>query len=121
MPLIMQFWNIYRSRAIGHWLQSNGIKVIPNLRFGDERTVGAACYGIARQTAIAIGSHGTLKHRNDREIFASGLKSVVKKIDPKVIVVYGSAPAGIFDEFREMGIEIYQFDSDFATSRKKVV
>ena len=38
MPLVMQLWNIYRSRAIGCWLQSNGIKVIPDVRFGDERT-----------------------------------------------------------------------------------
>ena len=26
MPLVMQLWNIYRSRAIGFWLQLNGIK-----------------------------------------------------------------------------------------------
>ena len=32
MPFVMQLWNIYRSRAIGHWLQKNGIKVIPNIR-----------------------------------------------------------------------------------------
>ena len=25
MPLVMQQWNIYRGRAIGHWLQENGM------------------------------------------------------------------------------------------------
>ena len=43
MPLVMQFWNIYRSRAVGHWLQENGIPVIPNIRFGDYRTYEASC------------------------------------------------------------------------------
>lgn len=38
MPLCMQTWNIYRSRAIGTWLQDNGVDVIVNMRFGDERT-----------------------------------------------------------------------------------
>ena len=28
MPLIMQYWNIYRSRAIGRWLQDNGVSTI---------------------------------------------------------------------------------------------
>ena len=32
MPFVMQLWNIYRSRAIGVWLQKNGVKVIPNVR-----------------------------------------------------------------------------------------
>ena len=38
MPLVMQLWNIYRSHAIANWLQENGIPVIANVRFGDERT-----------------------------------------------------------------------------------
>ena len=29
MPLVMQLWNIYRSRALGTWLQYNGIKLYP--------------------------------------------------------------------------------------------
>lgn len=41
MPLVMQLWNIYRSRAIGHWLQMNGVTVIPNIRYGDRRTYRA--------------------------------------------------------------------------------
>ena len=36
------------------------------------------------------------------------------------IVVYGTAPNEIFDQYREMGIEILQFDSEFMQSRKAV-
>lgn len=61
MPLVMQLWNIYRSRAIGFWLQVNGVKVIPNLRFGDKRTYRICCDGIEKYCVIAIGSHGNLK------------------------------------------------------------
>lgn len=32
MPLVMQQWNIYRSRALGSWLQQNGLNIIPNVR-----------------------------------------------------------------------------------------
>ena len=34
MPLAMQQWNTYRNRAIGCWLQDNGIPTIANVRWG---------------------------------------------------------------------------------------
>lgn len=32
MSLVMQLWNIYRSHAIGCWLQQNDVRVIVNVR-----------------------------------------------------------------------------------------
>ena len=55
MPLVMQYWNIYRSRAIGRWLQDNDINVIANVRWGDKRTYTACCYGVPKEGTIAIG------------------------------------------------------------------
>ena len=121
MPLAMQIWNIYRSRAIGHWLQVNGVKVIPNIRFGDRRTYRICCDGIERYSVIAIGTHGTLKHKDDRELFLAGLEVVVNRLKPSAIVVYGSAPDKYFKKYADAGIRIVQFDSDYATSRKEVV
>ena len=37
-PLAVQIANIYLNRAIGYYLKQNGIYVIPNIRWGDERT-----------------------------------------------------------------------------------
>lgn len=69
MPFVMQLWNIYRSRAIGHWLQRNGIKVIPNIRYGDRRTYRVCCDGISKYGTIAIGSYGNMKNPLDRKFF----------------------------------------------------
>ena len=38
MPLVMQQWNTYRSRALAVWLQKNDVELITNVRFNDERT-----------------------------------------------------------------------------------
>lgn len=46
MPLVMQQWNTYRGKAIGHWLQANGIPVIANVRFADERSYDFCCMGV---------------------------------------------------------------------------
>ena len=117
MPLVMQFWNIYRSRAIGKWLQDNGINVIANIRFGDERTYKACCYGVPKNGIISIGTHGCIRIKEDRHYLIEGLDFVVKALQPKIIIVYGSAPDSIFEKYKKMGIEILQFDSDYAISR----
>lgn len=121
MPLAMQIWNIYRSRAIGHWLQKNGVNVIPNIRYGDKRTYRICCDGIHKHCVIAIGAHGNLRLLEDREIFLKGLDVIVKKLEPTVIVVYGAAPEKYFKKYKNLGIQIVQFDSNYATSHKEVV
>lgn len=116
-PLVMQQWNTYRNRAIGSWLQQNGIKVIPNLRFGDKRTYSFCCLGIEKGSVIAVGTHGTMKNKEDKAIFVEGLEFAINKIRPSAIIVYGSAPNDVFEKYSS-DIKIYQFDSDFFKSRK---
>lgn len=118
MPLVMQYWNIYRSRAIGSWLQQNGLNIIPNIRWGDERTWQIACLGIPINSTIAIGSHGCIRCNDDRYCFTEGLKYVTRKLKPKTIIVYGSTPDAIFSKYHNQGITIRQFDSAFSISRK---
>lgn len=121
MPLVMQQWNTYRSRAIGHWLQENGISVIANVRWGDERTYDLCCAGVPRKSTIAVGSHGCIKLVREREFFKHGLDYAVKKLKPKTIIVYGTTPDYIFDKYRKQGIEILQFDSNFMITHRKAV
>ncbi|MEE1210216.1 MAG: DUF4417 domain-containing protein, partial [Parafannyhessea umbonata] len=72
------------------------------------------CDGAPKCCVIAVGTHGTLKDRDDRRCFAEGLATVVARLQPTAIVVYGDAPDSIFREYREMGIEVVPFASDVA-------
>ncbi len=118
MPFVMQLWNIYRSRAIGCWLQNNGVTVIPNIRYGDKRTFRICCDGIGSGGVIAVGTHGTIKNKEDKRIFTEGLASVIKRLSPSVIIVYGSAPDDIFSVYRDSGILIINFESDYCMRMK---
>ncbi len=120
MPLVMQCWNIYRSRAIAFWLQESRLAVIPNIRFGDERTYKLSCAGIQKHGVISVGSHGCMKLLTERAYFQNGLNYVIETLRPSALVVYGATPQDIFAPYKKMGIEIIQFDSEFAQSRKKV-
>ena len=121
MPLVMQYWNIYRSRALGHWLQENGVSVITNVRWGDLRTYDLCCTGVPTNAIVAIGSHGCVKLLQERSHFEQGLAYVVDRLKPKAIVVYGTAPQSVFSKYKEAGIEILQFDSDYMVAHRKAV
>lgn len=121
MPLVMQEWNTYRGRALAHWLQYNGIEVIPNVRFNDERTYEFCFDGIECNKTIAVGTHGCIKRIEDREFFEAGLNKAVERLLPKNIVVYGVAPDNIFDKYKKLGINITVFESEFSKSRKQVI
>ena len=114
MPLAMQIWNIFRSRALGHWFQNNGIKVIANIRWGDRRTHFICCLGAPKHSIIAVGSVGCIKVMINRMLFVAGLEYIVKHLKPNTIIVYGTAPDFIFDKYRQLGITILQFDSETA-------
>ena len=54
MPLCMQLWNTYRNRALAVWMQDNGIEVIPNIRFNDERTYSFCFDGVEKNSTVAV-------------------------------------------------------------------
>lgn len=111
MPLAMQIWNIYRSRALGYFLQYNGIKLIPNVRFSDERTYDIACFGIEKNSTIALGTHGLMKIKKEKELFKVGLDYIINKLTPKIIIVYGTTPEEVFGKYKERGIKILSYRS----------
>lgn len=120
MPLVMQLWNTYRGRAIAVWLQHNGIEIIPNVRFGDERTFSFCFDAIEENKTVAVSTHGCIKRKEDKIFFQVGLARMVQRLSPQTIVVYGSAPDSIFKPYRDMGINIISFESEFSKSRKQV-
>ena len=62
-----------------------------------------------------------LKYPDFTVALMQGLEIVIRRLDPKVIVIYGAAPDKYFDIYRKAGIRIVQFDSSFAVSHKEAV
>ena len=121
MPLVMQQWNTYRSRALAVWLQKNDVELIPNVRYNDERTYNFCFDGVEKFKTVAVGTHGCIKNKIDKDYFKKGLAELVKRLSPKTIIVYGATPDDIFKTYKDAGIEIISFESEFSKSRKQVV
>ena len=110
---------MYRSRAIGCWLQRNGVRVIVNVRWGDRRTHRVCCDGVPRGCTIAVGTVGALGNAEDRAYFERGLAYVVRRLVPRAIVVYGTAPDAIFGRYRDAGIEVVRFVSQTTVAHSR--
>ena len=59
------------------------------------------------------------KTKEDRLFFMIGLAQLVQRLSPKAIIVYGSAPDSIFKPYKDMGINLLAFESEFSKSRKR--
>lgn len=107
MPLCLQIANVYMNRAIGHYLQEKGLYVIPNVRWGDERTFTTdvlpekvAFLGIPKHSIVSIGTYGCIKSRVNKQYFIEGLSAMLDELSPEVVLVYGGMPESIFGQFK---------------------
>ena len=106
MPLATQIANKYLNHAIVYYIQRRGLYVIPNVRWGDERTYTCdflaeplAFLGIERHSIVAIGSYGLVKTAEEKHHFKEGLSAMLDWLEPEVVLIYGSAPESVFGEF----------------------
>ena len=112
MPLAMQIYKVYQNRAIACWLSSQGIKVIPNVRWGDERSFEFCFDGLPQHSVVSVGTNGCLRYSDDRILFKLGLDEMSRRLLPQVILVYGSAPVEMFKTQVDNGIRIIQYPSE---------
>lgn len=89
MPMAMKVWNVYRSRLLGHYWQSEGIKVIPTISWAEEETYSFCFDGIPEGSIVAVSTIGVKKQSEAFKIWESGMKAMIEKIKPKIILVYG--------------------------------
>ena len=89
MPMPMKIWNVYRSRQLGQYYQSLGIKVIPTISWAEKETFEFAFKGIQKHSIVSISTIGVKKDEASLQIWKDGLDAMIKEIQPSTILVYG--------------------------------
>ena len=124
MPLCLQIANTYLNRAVGAFFQSKGVYVIPNVRWGDERSFTTcelpekfAFLGIPKNSIVSIGTYGCIKSRENRYYFKAGLDAMLQELEPQVVLVYGNMPDDIFRDYLPYTLFV-QYD-DWTTRIRK--
>ena len=89
MPMPMKIWNIYRSRQIGAYYQSMGIKVIPTISWAEKETFEFCFEGIPKGSIVSISTIGVKSDKEAYQIWKDGVDEMIKRIEPSVILIYG--------------------------------
>ena len=125
-PLIVQIANVYRSRAIGHYLQKHGAYIITNIRWSDERSYTAealpekfAFLGAPKNSIVSIGTYGCIRGKENKYYFREGLEAMLNELTPEVVLVYGSMPDSIFDGLKHK-TKFVNYPDWISQVRKKV-
>lgn len=89
MPMPMKIWNIYRSRQIGAYYQSRGIKVIPTISWAEEETFKFCFKGIPKSSIVSISTIGVKRDEDALKVWKAGVDEMIKQIEPSAILIYG--------------------------------
>lgn len=102
-PLAVQIANVYRSRAIGYYYQQRGHYIIPNVRWGDERSYTTAVLperfaflGLPKHSIYSVGTYGCCKTAEERYHLRNGLLAMIDELEPEIILIYGAMPKQVF-------------------------
>jgi hypothetical protein len=110
--------NTYMNRAVGFYLQKNGIPVIPNIRWSDERSFDYCFLGVPTGFMVSVSTHGCITSREERSMFKSGLDAMLNTLHPEAVLVHGYMPDEIFGEYVS-DVPFHRYASQFERTHKK--
>ncbi|MCR4600122.1 MAG: DUF4417 domain-containing protein [Clostridia bacterium] len=123
-PLEVQIANVYRSRAIGHHLQKRGVNIIPNVRWGDERSYTTcvlpekfAFLGLPKHSILSVGTYGACKTREEKFHLRNGFIAMLDELEPECVLIYGAMPKDVFFDLYDR-TNFIQY-SDWTSTKKR--
>jgi hypothetical protein len=119
MPFSQQIGQTFINRALTFWLQNHGISVVPNIRYGDERSYPVCFDGIPKNSVISIGTHGCTKKRDDINYHIKGVSETIKQLKPEAILFYGAVHKTIKHILNSEEVYYKIFASDTSEHFKK--
>lgn len=91
MPEPMQRWNRYRSMALGYYLSSKGVRIIPSLGVLTKDDIWTL-YGVPMRSTVAVCTNGRIKKPLERKTFVEGLQTQIQILQPTNLIMVGYIP-----------------------------
>ena len=92
MPLVMQYWNKYRSMALDWYLTLNGIAVIPSVNVLPYEGHEWLLDGLPYRSVVSCSTNGRVRAKRAREEFCEGFYQMCDKLEPTRVVIVGRIP-----------------------------
>lgn len=91
--------------------ESNGIPYKINVRFGDKKSYPFCFRDVPKNTILFIGNHGTQRYADYRAVQFAGADELIKRKQPRILLVYGSVDKRILERCKEMGVSLVRYPS----------
>lgn len=90
-PMPLQRWNVYRSKLLMQYWQSEGIEVIPNLQWSTKESYDFAFDGLSRGGTVAVSTVGVHKNPEANQLFVRGVQEAWMRLQFDTLLMYGKA------------------------------
>ena len=111
-PEPLKIYNTFRMRAFGYIAGKAGLEVINNVRWDPSNSYSYCFDGIGQGQIVMVATVASqLRQKENRQQFEEGFEVMIKRLNPKTILVYGSDRYECFKKAKEQGIEVIQFPS----------
>lgn len=111
IPIAMQLYNTFRNRWCGAYLKSKGLRVVPTINWGTEKSFDFCFAGVPKGSAVAVSTymfHAHNNHAEQKDLFMRGYQEMLRQIEPEHIICYS-------EPFKEMTGNIIYVDYDLSS------
>lgn len=80
---------IYKTRYVGAYWQSRGLKVIPTVSWGNADSFEYAFEGLPTDSVLGLCGVGYMHDKSSRELWKYGVLRVQEELKPRALIIYG--------------------------------
>ena len=117
MPIAKQKGQMCDNLALTYYYAKHNIPVIPNLRCDKGELLDEYLEAFPEHTLLAVGVHGSIKEYALKVNWWCFLDTIIKKLKPTGIIVYGPLKGKMFEELKKR-CPFYIYEP-WTNSRKK--
>lgn len=111
MPLALQIASVFKNRWCGAFFQSKGLKVIPTVSWGDEKSFHFCFDGIEEGSVVAVC---TYYRENCEDDFMLGYNEMMKRIKPSIVICYDEPFKSMTGNIKEFLPTTYEFTKNLS-------
>ncbi|PLS27300.1 DUF4417 domain-containing protein [Bifidobacterium parmae] len=99
-PKPVQMANVYRSRAVGSYMQRNGIPTITDVCWADKDTYGFCFKGAPHHSIVSVSTVGIMNKLDEQLVFRRGFDRMMQILEPTRVIFNGAMPEEFVAEYR---------------------
>lgn len=109
----------YMNRAVGFYLQKQGVPVIPNVRWTDESSYDYCFLGVPKHSIVAISTHGCCRSKAEKKLMKNGMAKMLEVLEPTDVIVHGHMPSVVFQDYYKL-TRFHRYPSEFEQTHESV-